>query len=72
MTCSKPANSNGELTIEILREFISPGIGIFEGKRGGVLVDDFKGHSRDIVKEYTISFKSGNDNVPDFHRYNLC
>ena len=26
-----------------------------------MLVDDFKGHSTDIVKEYVKSFKSGND-----------
>ena len=37
MTCSKIANSNGELTNEILREVIFTGIGIFEGKRGYVL-----------------------------------
>ena len=71
ITCSKTENSNGELTIEILREVIFPGIGIFEGRRGGVLVDEFKGQSRDIVKEYTRSFKSGNDNVLDAHRYNI-
>ena len=51
MTCSKTENSNGELAIEILREVIFPGIGIFEGKIGGVLVDEFKGNSRDIVNE---------------------
>ena len=45
-TCSKRANSDVELTIDILREVIFPGIRIFEVKRGGVLVDDFKGHSR--------------------------
>ena len=68
ITCSKTENSNGELTIEILREVIFPVIVTFEGKIGGVLVDDFKGHIRDILKEYTKSFKSGNDNVPDYHR----
>ena len=68
MTCSKTENSNGELTIEILRDVIFTGIEIFEGKRGGGLVHDFKGHSGYIVKEYTRRFKSGNDNVPDAHR----
>ena len=24
------------------------------------------------MKEYTRIFKSGNDNIPDAHRYNLC
>ena len=41
-------------------------------REGGGLVHDFKGHSRDILKEYKRIFKSGNDNVPDDHRYNLC
>ena len=68
MTYSKTANSNGDLTTEILWEVIFPGIGIFEGMRGGVLVDYFKYHSRDIVKEYTRSFNSGNDNLPDANR----
>ena len=71
MTCSKTENSNGELTIEILREVIFSGIGIFELKRGGVLVGDFKVHIREIVKEYTRSFRSRNDNLPDSHRYNI-
>ena len=68
MTCSKTANSSGELTIEILREVIFPAIGIFDGKVGGVLVDDFKGHSRDIVKDYVTSFKSGNATDNDAER----
>ena len=29
--------------------------------RGGVLVDDFKGHCTDIVKDYEKSFQSGDD-----------
>ena len=32
-------------------------------------MDDFKGHSRDIVKEYTIGFRNTHDNAL---RYNLC
>jgi hypothetical protein len=66
LACAPKGNSNGELTIDILKKVIFPGIGIFEGKRGGVLVDDFKGHSRDIVKEYTLSFKD------QTYAYNLC
>eukprot|EP00957_Ditylum_brightwellii_P113357 8643913-Ditylum_brightwellii.AAC.1 len=31
--------------------------GCSNSKRGGVLVDNFKGHIRGIVKEYTLSFK---------------
>ena len=48
ITCSKTENKNGDLTIDILQEIIFPGIAIFEGKRGCVLVDDLKGHSREI------------------------
>ena len=68
MKCSKTANSNGELTIDILWKVVFPGIGIYEVKRGGVFVDDLKGLSRNTVKEYTGSFKIGNDNVPDAYR----
>ena len=46
----KKENSNKELTIEILWEVIFPGILIFEENIGGVLVDEFKVYSRDIVK----------------------
>lgn len=72
MTCSKTANSNGELTIEILEEVILPGIGVSEGKIGDVLVDDFRGHSRDIVNEFTMIFKSENENKDDAKKYSLC
>ena len=52
--------------------FIFPGIGIDKGKMGGVLVDDFRGHSRDIVKEFTMSFKSEIVNEEEGEKYNLC
>ena len=71
MICNKTANSNGDLTIEILKEVIFPEIGIYEGNMGGVLVDDFKGHSKDIVKDFTTSFKSEDMNE-NRERYNLC
>ena len=71
MICNKTANSNGDLTIEILKEVIFPEIGIYEGNMGGVLVDDFKGYSKDIVKDFTISFKSEGMNE-NRERYNLC
>ena len=38
---------------------------------GGVLVDDFKGHSTDVVKEYVKSFKSGDETDDDEDRYEL-
>ena len=45
LVVSKTANSNGELPIDMIEKVILPIVGIFEGKRGGVLVDDFRGHS---------------------------
>ena len=49
---SKTANSSIELTIEVLDNEIHPEIGIHNNERGGVLVDDFKGHSTDDVKKH--------------------
>lgn len=71
LTCSPTANSNQELTVVILQKVIFPNIGILEGKRGGVLVDDFKGHSTDLVKGYTTSFMSSND-ADVGEQYPLC
>ena len=50
MTCSKKANSNGELIIDILQKVLFPNIGIFEVKSGGFIVDNLKDHSRYVVK----------------------
>ena len=72
LVCTPTANSNGNLTIDILKKVIFPAIGIDYGSRGGVLVDDFKGHSKDIVKDFTTSKKSGCDELPNDERYNLC
>ena len=46
-----------------------PCLKIDELNRGDVLVDDFKGHSIDPVKDYVKSFKSGDwlDNEEDQH-----
>ena len=73
LTCSKTANSNGELTVKILEEVILPGIEVEEGgiHRGCVLVDDFKGHSKDIVKEYVHSLRSSNNDGNDDSEYDL-
>ena len=38
-----------------------PSIVIFERKSEGILVENFKGHSIDGVKEYTTSLKSGDE-----------
>ena len=50
---------------------IFPNIGIFEGKRGGSLVDDLKGHSIHVAKEYITSFKSGDNIDPEEDKCNL-
>ena len=42
-----------------------------EGNRGGVLVDDFNGHSADVVKNYAKSFKIGDDADDDEDRHEL-
>ena len=61
LTCNETGNSNGILTKDILEKVIFPFINVEEGNRGGVLVDDYKGHSTDVVKEYVKSYKNGND-----------
>ena len=53
LTCAPKANSNQFLTKDILEKVIFPAIGINEGLRGGVLVDDFKAHSASVVKDFT-------------------
>lgn len=58
---SPTANSNGELTVELLEDVILPEIGLVDnegdptGVPGGILVDDFKGHSKQCVKDKTKS-----------------
>eukprot|EP00957_Ditylum_brightwellii_P017447 1313735-Ditylum_brightwellii.AAC.1 len=61
MTCSWSCSSNAHLTIEILLKVIFPNIGILQGRRCGVLWDNFKGHSKDIVKEFTQSYRNEED-----------
>lgn len=62
LAVSETANSNHELTVKILKDVIFPAIGVVDekgkpnGQSGGVLVDDFKGHSKDTVKKYTAAF----------------
>ena len=64
MNFSNIANSNGELTINIIQKVILPNIVIFKGRHVVFLEDDFNSHSRYFVKEYTTSFKCGNENYP--------
>ena len=71
LTCNESGNSNGILTKDILQNVIFPHIKVEEGNRGDVLVDDFKGHSMDIAKNYVQSFKSGDENDDEEDRYNL-
>ena len=42
----------------LFSHFIFPAIVVHNGFCGGVLVDDFKGHSRDVVKDFVGQFKS--------------
>ena len=58
--------------MDCLRDVIFPEIGLLEGGRYGVLVDDFKGHSKPVLKKYMTSFLSGNDRKPEQERYRLC
>ena len=61
MVVSETANSSGELTVMILEEVILPGIGVVDddgnasGNAGTILVDDFRGHGRDVVRERVAS-----------------
>ena len=71
LTCNESGNSNGNLTKDILENVIFPYLKVEEGNRSGVLLDNFKGHSTDIVKNYIKSFKSGDDTDNDEDRYNL-
>ena len=64
-------NSSGDHTIEVLKNAIVPGIGVIHGTRGVVLVDDFKSHSKENVKAYTKSLKSGTNASPNSARYLL-
>ena len=56
-TYSKTANSTTDLTIDDLEKLIFRGIWIDYGHRGGVLVDDFKGHSTENVKNFAMGKK---------------
>ena len=68
---TKTSNSTGEVTMDCLRDVIFPEIGVLEGERCGILVDDFKGHSKPLLKEFMTSFLSGNDRTPEQERYRL-
>ena len=46
----KTANLTGGVTMDCLRDVIFHEIGVLEGERCGVLVDDFKGHSKLVLK----------------------
>ena len=65
MTCTKTGNSSGELTISILENVIFPEIGINDGLQGGILVDDFKAHSKDAVKAFVKGKLYGDESIPD-------
>ena len=71
LTCNESGNSNGILTKDILENVIFPYLKVEEGNRGSILLDDFKEHSTDVVKNYVKSFKSRDDTDNDEDRYDL-
>ena len=64
-------NSNGALAQEILENVIFLRLKVGDGARGGYLVNDFKGHSTDAVKDCVKSFKSGDEDDDGEDRYEL-
>ena len=60
MTVSRTANSNKELNLMYLKKIIFPAFGIIEKEaenfhqRSGIMCDDFKGHSSELVKDFTL------------------
>ena len=64
LTDTKSAGLIGEASVNSLRYFILPGIGIQDGKIVGVIVDYFKGLSRDVVKAFTRIFLIRYDITP--------
>ena len=66
---NRTTNSNNDLKIENLKRVIFPYLKNEELYLGGVLVDDFKGHSIDPVTDCVKSFKSGDwlDDEEDRH-----
>ena len=58
---SKTANSNQQLTLDIVEKVFWPELGINEDGQADhvsvMLMDDFKGHSAEIVKEKTLAVK---------------
>ena len=50
LTCNDTANSSAVFTQLILEHVLFPELSVMQGKRSGLLVDDFKGHSHQLVK----------------------
>ena len=71
LTCSESGSSSGILTKDILEHVILPYLKVEEENRSGILLDNFKGHSTDIVKQCVKSFKSGDKTDDDEDRYYL-
>ena len=71
LTCSESGSSSGILTKDILEHVILPYLKVEEENRSGILLDNFKGHSTDIVKQCVKSFKSGDETDDDEDRYYL-
>ena len=59
LACNSTTNLNTDLTIDSLKRVIFLYLKTEELNRGDMLVDDFKGHRTDPVKDCVKSFKSG-------------
>ena len=64
----RKSNSSGDHKIEVLKNVIFLSTGIPDGTKGEVLVSDFKGHSKEIVKSLKSILKSGTCARPDNYR----
>ena len=60
LTYNKIGNSNDILNKNILEKVIFLYIKVREDNWEGVIIDDFRSYSIDIVKDYSKSFKSSN------------
>ena len=71
LTCNDAGNSKRYWTIDVLQRVIFPHMKVEEGLRGVLLLDDFKSHSTNEVKERVKSHKSSSCDDDDKDRHDL-
>ena len=71
LTFNETVNYNRYLTIDTLQRVIFPCMKVEEGHRGTLLIDDFKSHSTNEVKECVKIHKSGSCDDDDEDRHDL-